>query len=252
MNVFGSFTFGSLIKTFLPGLMWLCGLVIFEMDIATWRGATSYAQDFMHAFPQAAIILAIPVSILLGVFSNVIVFMGLNDHLVRNPAKKSGVGSTTSELYELVCSKIREFTWEPIDTSAAPADCTSNACVDAEILVLNELGVAQLSFVREQYWYYVEFLMNLMLALWVLAAAFCLRFWITEENEFAFRASAMTIAVVCLLSWFLVRAARKNYCKHLAKMLSLILSVLSKQQRAEIAAARAKPATTDDSGGNGG
>lgn len=239
MNVFGSFTFGSLIKTFLPGLIWLCGLVMFEVDIATWRDGASHAQGFIQNFPQTAIALSIPLSILLGVFSNVIVFMGLNDRLVRNPVKQSEDGKGIYDLYELVCRKTREYNWEPIDTSEAGGDCTSNVCVDAEMLMLHELGVAQLNFVREQYWYYVEFLMNLMLGTWVLAVAFCLRFWIINETTNAILFSLGTAVVIWFLSCFLVKAARKNYCKHLAKMLSLILSVLSKQQRAEIAAAQA-------------
>ena len=238
MNVFGSFTFGGLIKTFLPGLIWLFGLVMFEIDIAKMHGGESGALEFMRAFPQTAIALAIPGSILLGVFSNVIVFMGLNDRLVRNPVKTSPEGKEINELYESICRRIREFTWEPFDTSKIPEGCTTNACVDAEILVLNELGVAPLSFVREQYWYYVEFLVNLMLATWILAAALCLRYWLTEDDGAAVADTILTLVSAWLLSVFLVRAARKNYQKHLAKMLSLILSVISRQQRAEIAAAR--------------
>jgi hypothetical protein len=38
MNVFSAFTFGSLIKTFLPGLVWLIAIGILEADAQTAVG----------------------------------------------------------------------------------------------------------------------------------------------------------------------------------------------------------------------
>jgi len=34
MNIFGAFTFGSLIKTFLPGFVWLVAMVMVSVDVA--------------------------------------------------------------------------------------------------------------------------------------------------------------------------------------------------------------------------
>ncbi|MBN7795510.1 hypothetical protein [Parahaliea mediterranea] len=240
MNVFGAFTFGNLIKTFLPGLIWLFGLVLLEASIAGFFDSAPAALWFIRSFPQVSLVLAIPFSILLGLFSNVIVFMGLNDVLVRNPSKRDPEGKNVHELYDLVCGKTRQFVWEPIkvDGDSEPSRNTDSPCVDAEVLVLHELGAAQLSFVREQYWSYVEFLMNLMLGLWVLTGAVLLRCLTAYPLAPALCITLPLLAASALVSCFLVKAARKNYQRHIAKMLSLILSVLSKQQRAEIAAAR--------------
>ena len=35
MNIFGAFTFGSLIKTFLPGFVWLVAIVMLEAGISS-------------------------------------------------------------------------------------------------------------------------------------------------------------------------------------------------------------------------
>lgn len=237
MNMFGSFTFGNLIKTVLPGLIWLIGLCMLEADIASLLDHWSYAGTFIWAYPEASMVLAVPAAILLGVVSNVIVFMGLNDWLVRTPVQTSPLHKPTHDLYSLVCEMTRTFNWEPVKTETID---THNISVDAEVLVLHELGVPQLSYVREQYWYYVEFLMNLMLSLWALALAFVLRFWIIFDLGEAIISTLVAGLLTLVLSVFLVKAARKNYAKHLAKMLSLILSVLSKQQRAAVAARQAR------------
>jgi hypothetical protein len=41
MNIFGAFTFGSLIKTFLPGFVWLIAIVILEAFVAQMLGRVS-------------------------------------------------------------------------------------------------------------------------------------------------------------------------------------------------------------------
>ena len=41
MNIFGAVTFGNLIKTFLPGLVWLIAFAILEADFAQLRGYES-------------------------------------------------------------------------------------------------------------------------------------------------------------------------------------------------------------------
>jgi hypothetical protein len=46
MNIFGAFTFGSLIKTFLPGFVWLIALGIVAVDIAQWRHQESGSGKF--------------------------------------------------------------------------------------------------------------------------------------------------------------------------------------------------------------
>ncbi len=83
MNLFGSFTFGSLIKTFIPGLVWALAMLLY------WRDADAWLPKLLPSLPstgdgQTLLVLAIPVGILLGLLSNIVVFMGVNDWLVRH------------------------------------------------------------------------------------------------------------------------------------------------------------------------
>ena len=89
MNIFGAFTFGSLIKTFLPGLVWLLAILMLEIDIAQMLQVEPMLWTFVRTKDQAALVLAIPASILIGLVSNIVVFMGINDWLVRTPVRHS-------------------------------------------------------------------------------------------------------------------------------------------------------------------
>lgn len=73
MNVFGAFTFGSLIKTFIPGFVWLVALWLL------WRGGAALVP-VLPPLPavtdsqlQNGLVAAIPIAILLGLLSNIVV-----------------------------------------------------------------------------------------------------------------------------------------------------------------------------------
>jgi hypothetical protein len=111
MNIFGAVTFGNLIKTFLPGLVWLIAFAILETDFAQLRGYDSDVWKILGNKEQAStvLILAFPASIFVGLLSNVVVFMGLNDFLVRTPFRKK-----RAELFALhaeLSQQVREKCW---------------------------------------------------------------------------------------------------------------------------------------------
>src|SRR5215813_14054958 len=89
MNIFGAFTFGSLIKTFLPGFVWLLAFAIVLVDCDQFFRLGINLWPFVSDKDRATFIvaLAIPACILFGVLSNIIVFMGVNDRMVRRPVR---------------------------------------------------------------------------------------------------------------------------------------------------------------------
>ena len=121
MNIFGAVTFGSLIKTFLPGLVWLVAFLILDADLAHLCGYETYVWKTLanKDFAPALLVVAFPASILIGLLSNVIVFMGLNDLLVRNPFKKRQ--PELSDLHTSLSHQVREECW-----TALPAGSSSN------------------------------------------------------------------------------------------------------------------------------
>jgi len=115
MNIFGAVTFGSLIKTFLPGLVWLIAFGIVDYDLAMAFGYRSYLMDALadKDRAQAIMILSFPASILVGLLSNVVVFMGLNYLLVRNPFKRKH--RQLFDLHTKLSAAVRDRCWAAMD-----------------------------------------------------------------------------------------------------------------------------------------
>jgi hypothetical protein len=225
MNIFGAFTFGSLIKTFLPGFVWLIALGILEADFAQWRGQEPVIWSFLKTKDQAALVLAIPASILLGLLSNVVVFMGLNDRWVRNPFLKEQPG--LSRLYERLSAQIREQCWTGLAWNDAGARPDFDKHIDPEIIIIERIGAEKLAYVREQYWYHLEFQLNLLLSLLATFAALLLSALINARGWRMLGLVILWLVAGYLVRKWLLQAARKNYARHIAKMASLMTAHLT-------------------------
>lgn len=222
MNIFGAFTFGSLIKTFLPGFVWLIAFMILLADGASLVG---FKTDFstLATVKDPALILAIPVSILLGLLSNVIVFMGMNDRLVRNQFSQRE--PRLFALHGAMVKRLRQQCWDALAHDDLNHDDFIEY-VDPEVILLERLGVDKLAYVREQYWYHLEFQLNLMLSLIAGFFALAVASIINADSCMAIPLALLWIVVGVLVSYWLLRAARKNYCRHIAKMASLMTALL--------------------------
>jgi hypothetical protein len=230
MNIFGAFTFGSLIKTFLPGVVWLLALGLLEADIAQARNAEPFIWSFVKDHEQASLVLAFPAAILLGLMSNIVVFMGVNDRLVRNPVRKKN--AELFLLYDLLATRIRDHCWTTLALGDTKTRQDFDAFTDVEIIMLPTLGLPNLAYVREQYWYHLEFQMNLLLSLVALFMGVAISAWTSASSFPAFVPQLLIYLILFVPMWaWLLRAARKNYCRHTSKMLSLLAGVLCPQQQ---------------------
>ncbi len=228
MNIFGAFTFGSLIKTFLPGVVWLLAFGVLEKDIAQALGYKPFILSFVQTKEQASLVLGFPTAILLGLMSNIVVFMGLNDWLVRNPVKKAQ--PRLFSLYDRLATRIRDHCWRELTLDDQMARRQFDANTDVEFVILPALGPEKLAYVREQYWYHMEFQMNLFLSLLALliGVAVNARNGATSFWELLMDIGIYLILFVPVLALLLI-AARKNYARHMSKMLSLMAGVLCPQ-----------------------
>jgi hypothetical protein len=225
MNVFGAFTFGALIKTFLPGFVWLVALVIAEADLSQAFGMEPQLWAFAQNKDQFAVVLAIPASILLGLLSNMIVFMGVNDHLVRVPVRAAN--AKLFALYDDLAARLRARCWNAIGCTGQDLETAFKENIDVELIMLHSIGTSTLAYIREQYWFHLEFQLNLLLSLWALALACAVSIGLNAQSyQHAFALLLAIVVVGAAGTWFLLFAARKNYCRHVAKMASMMASVL--------------------------
>jgi hypothetical protein len=97
---------------------------------------------------------------------------------------------------------------------------------DPEYLLLKDCETQKISFVQEQYWYYMELDINVAVSLAILMFVhFC---WFLSGGGGVDGAAFIGPYILGgLVVYFLVRMARKNYARHTAKMISLLCSYFS-------------------------
>jgi hypothetical protein len=234
MNIFGAFTFGSLIKTFLPGLVWLVAFTILDADIEQFCG---YASPLWKTLANkdlapTLLILAFPIAILTGLLSNVVVFMGVNDLLVRSPFRRNQ--RDLFNLHATLSKTVLEQCWTALSLADPKLKASFDRWTDPEIIIIERIGADKLAYVREQYWYHLEFQLNLLISLvavfFALGASLIMNYgWGFSGGAERICAAIITCAFLC---YGLLLAARKNYERHIAKMASLMTALLS--QPAEV------------------
>jgi hypothetical protein len=149
MNMFGSFRFGSIIKTFLPGLVWLGVIALALATIAELSGQPSTIIALVQNKTNTAIIAAIPLAILGGLLSNIVIFMGLSDKLVREPVRRKH--SDLARLYDCVSHEIAKNAFPFQNNAQGPDLETFTDNVDPEVIALHKINAETVSYVREQY-----------------------------------------------------------------------------------------------------
>ena len=225
MNIFGAFTFGSLIKTFLPGFAWLAAIVLLEADARQWHDSAPVLWTYAQSKDQAALVLAIPASILLGLLSNIVVFMGVNDLLVRTPVRRAN--RDLCALYDMLAQRVRDRYWKSLDDADPAFRPAFNANIDPELVLLHTLGVDKLAYVREQYWYHLEFQLNLLLSTGAVALALTLSILLNGPSApWSILLAAASVALAALAMRGLLAAARKNYARHIAKIATIMAAAL--------------------------
>lgn len=234
MNVFGTFTFGNLIKTFLPGFLWLIVIIFIESLFAEYSGrhnlyslfTSSKNHTSANSIPQSALLLSIPIAILFGLISNIIVFMFVNDWLVRKPFADKY--PDLKALHDQFCNRIISNKAHLIGFENEIHKKQFLNEVDSEIIILADYDLPKFAYIREQYWYYLEFQMNMLLATISLLVVLFLYFCQINVGFGWHFTNFVTLIPLCIL---LLYSARKNYMRHITKMVSLYASTIIEQEK---------------------
>lgn len=223
MNVFGAFRFGGLIKTFLPGLLFVA-LLLWLLDFLTPSIIPKSFQDFVFQLSvQFTITLTIVSAIFLGVLSNIICFMFLNDLVIRKPVNQKN--PKLWQIYDNINSEILYFQSEKNCKSICP-NLRIRDYLDAEFSVMFTAEPGTLIYIREQYWNWMEFQLNmafvcLLFMVVTLLPLLGLKSMITDNTSFVL----IFIVLSGLIAMF-VSSGRKNYKRHLSKMASFLVGAL--------------------------
>ncbi|MEJ2308419.1 MAG: hypothetical protein P8Z78_03755 [Gammaproteobacteria bacterium] len=225
MNLFGAFGFGSLIKTFLPGLLFFFAFLGYiEIFLYLVHGYTGlYA--YLFSKPVLLTAIAIPASVILGATLNSIVFSGFSEWILEKRHK-----AECSDFYDFRRRMFSKVTQTAADQFTL-GDEDRNAFmthVDPRYFLLHRRSLENIMYLRESYWYYMEFQLNTLMALWIgLPAILVALVIVMRESLLGLQAGIASMALILLVytgfSRLFLTSARDNLDAHRKKELSLLI-----------------------------
>ena len=228
MNLFGVFSFGSLIKTFLPGLILFFVMLMYLELTVFYIFDDTCVFKFLIDKVLFFTILSIPVSIILGIILNTVVFSGMSDWLIEDRHKRNN-----AEFYNLqksIMEKMNIKVSKKFDLSDKDSSVFKNT-IDPRYFFLHKKPLENLMYLRESYWYYMEFQLNTLVAICISLPALIWGIFLFYSNGILTSSSALCVLFVIVLTLFLIgslfiKAAIYNLDSHRKKDLSLLAGTI--------------------------
>lgn len=229
MNVIGSFDFGRVIKTLLPGLVILAAISALIDSAITLSRGTPLIAPWAAANTAIAGVLAAPLAVTLGLLSNTLFFYLLHERLIERALRSS---------YPDLCKAEVEFKKAVVTEkiNALPIACQSEAletAIDAGALLLPDMNLSALAITRKGFWFYMEFQLNMALAIVFAWPAIVFTTFVARADlglatqEWIIASVVLSTLFVCLLL-MLIGAARTNHYCYRRRMLALRVAALLK------------------------
>ncbi len=224
MNLFNAFSFGRLIKTFLPGFLIFFGVCAYiDMFSEVILGAF-ILSNFAFKQPAIFIVILIPSSIILGVFSNIVFFTFATEFIIEKRHR-----SNESKFYEFetnILDNIKQDIIKNLKFDDIGDGFRDN--IDIKAFLLNRIGIEKLAYLKDCYWYYLEFQLNILLAIDFIVPAIIL-YWLktTNSHGVSLVANIGIILIILVLTSSInvlfINSARKNFYYYKRKYLSLVV-----------------------------
>jgi hypothetical protein len=226
MNVFGAFNFGSLIKTFLPGLLLFFVLLLYLEIFTYW--CYKYIGILKFLFfekPELLAVLSVPISIGLGITLNSVLFSGMSEYLLEKKHKEKN--NEFYEFRELAFTKIKEKVFEFLEFEDDEKKVFIQS-IDPRFFFLHKTMLPNLMYLRESYWYYLEFQLNTLLAITIGIPAFITALVILKCQLIIEAHTLIACVLFIIASWYFffklfMKSANDNLDAHRKKELSLLL-----------------------------
>jgi len=237
MNIFGTFDFGRLIKTFLPGFILFLSICIYLDCISILTVNTPFILPFANKNLGAFGIFSIPFSIILGTVSNTIFFSLLTPWLIDRNFHKMNPNycQLESAFKDWVLEHYAECLKDRINID------NFKAVADVGALLLPNTDLKALSIVSEGFWFYMEFQLNILFAITFSMSAILLMGVVASISVAKITFAKVVIAFLLLLGIYiilaiiLIKAARLNYRYYQTKTLSLrILALLNSAEKPKV------------------
>lgn len=224
MNLFGTFSYGNIIKTFIPGVFFVVAIALLVDDYNYLRSGVYIIFDFTSSNPVLSIALLIPLSIFMGIVSNSLCFTLIIPRFIEQPFKDKN-----PDFLEYKNSVIKEMKSHYMALLKTPSDMEKsfNDHMDVRSFLLNKKELSTLQYLRESYWYFMEFQVNSIMAITILAFGGVLNIILRYKSgampsDMVFAYLIVIFLCVSVLFKMFMSAARENYVKHEKKSLSYL------------------------------
>ncbi len=225
MNLFGTFNYGRLIKTFLPGLILFVALCLY-MDIILKYSISNYRfLSYVQNNPVLFSVILIPFSIILGIFSNTFFFTFATHYLINKHhiSNNNGFYDFKSKHIDRISRSIGSKIGLKDDMLE---EFISN--IDVSAFLLNKTDVSKIAHIKDSYWYYLEFHLNILFAIDFIVPALMI-LWLKWCVAISLNTATLIGTLVLyglfivLLNILFIVSARKNYFIYKKKRLSLLI-----------------------------
>ena len=224
-----AFSFGKLIKTFLPGSILTVGLYLF-VEALWWVGKHGSIISILseEKWRTVAVGLSLPVALLLGFLLNTWVWMRVNKAIkdpVIDEVDRSGYRALRQSLLKVRAEGLARITHEPDFASKGPEGFPRESL---EYYFLPVVTLERLGFLWESYFSWYEFQINSAYA-FIVTFFFGAVLLLVKPVTFWLKLVSAIALIVCgrLLFEALKAAARKNLLQYDRNLLILIASSLN-------------------------
>lgn len=228
MDLLGTFGFGRLIRTFLPGSVILFAVALAVDGVLYLIGVSYSVMGWVQEHEVLGTACAIPLALIFGVLSNTLSFMYLRPYIIKKPYKRELADFVRDEA-EIIDHLVNKHASRVLPP--ALVNLTKNQ-ISTIFFALPYTSAENTAFLLDSYWYFHESQLNLAFATITLCAA--ILFYLVAYGVFAWLGLGRSIVVVSLLLIFtifivlaFIKAAQTNYREHTRKRLSLILGAFA-------------------------
>jgi hypothetical protein len=224
MNFFGTFAYGNIIKTFIPGFLLTIAIALFIDDYIYWRNGTFFIFNFSRSNPVLTIGFIIPISFFWGIFSNTICFTYVIPKIIETPFKIKNKEFIKYKKKIIACllkhyESILEIPYELV--------VSYEKYFDVRSFLLNRENSDIVQYLKESYWYYMEFQLNSLISFGLLSLSGIINILLryktnTISGDLVFPFIVFIVTGYTIMFKLFIPAAKQNYKKHEEKTLSYL------------------------------
>ncbi len=227
MNVFGKFSYGNLIKTFIPGIAIVLGFALC-IDAFIYLADNEY-QICSYASDHSVFVVAmvIPLAIFLGIISNTFCWVYVTPKVIVDQYNISN--PELIERKKIIKKQIKKH-FIALTIPQLESNDVHLKDLDFKSLLLNFSSLENIHYLKESYWYYLEFQMNSIVAATMLQISLMLNLFVRYMKDSISLPTVIPIIGSSIFIYLLMiilfhRAAKRNYAVHEEKEFSYFVGV---------------------------